>query len=66
MAIIKVEGIEDIKYLDEMVNKGSFGEIYPFSDDTGKETGNNELLIVSKELSKFIEAIENGNDRFFL
>ena len=34
MAIIKVEGIEDIKYLDEMVNKGSFGEIYPFSDDT--------------------------------
>ena len=35
-------------------------------DATGKETGNNELLIVSKELSKFIEAIENGNDRFFL
>ena len=34
MAIIKVEGIEDIKYLDKMVNKGSFGEIYPFSDDT--------------------------------
>ena len=35
-------------------------------DATGKETGNNELLIVSAELSKFIEAIENGNDRFFL
>lgn len=34
MAIIKVEGIEDIKYLDKMVNKGNFGEIYPFSDDT--------------------------------
>lgn len=34
MAIIKVDGIEDIKYLDKMVNKGSFGEIYPFSDDT--------------------------------
>lgn len=30
MAIIKVDGIEDIKYLDKMVNKGSFGEIYPF------------------------------------
>lgn len=35
-------------------------------DATGKETGNNELLIVSEELSKFIEAIENGNDSFFL
>lgn len=35
-------------------------------DATGKETGNNELLIVSEELSKFIEAIENGNNRFFL
>lgn len=34
MAIIKVDGIEDIKYSDKMVNKGSFGEIYPFSDDT--------------------------------
>ena len=26
MAIIKVDGIEDIKYLDKMVNKGSFGK----------------------------------------
>lgn len=34
MAIIKVDGIKDIKYSDKMVNKGSFGEIYPFSDDT--------------------------------
>ncbi|MDE6005903.1 MAG: N-6 DNA methylase [Oscillospiraceae bacterium] len=35
-------------------------------DATGKETGNNELIDISKELSEFIEAIENGNDRFFL
>ena len=35
-------------------------------DATGKETGNNELIEISKELSKFIEAIENGKDRFFL
>lgn len=34
-------------------------------DATGKETGNNELIEISKELSKFIEAIENGKDRFF-
>lgn len=35
-------------------------------DATGKETGNNELTTISKELNRFIEAIENGNDRFFL
>ena len=35
-------------------------------DATGKETGNNELITISKELNKFIESIENGNDRFFL
>ena len=34
-------------------------------DATGKETGNNELIEISKELSRFIEAIENGKDRFF-
>ncbi|MCM1026128.1 MAG: N-6 DNA methylase [Roseburia sp.] len=35
-------------------------------DATGKETGNNELISIAKELGKFIEAIENGKDRFFL
>lgn len=35
-------------------------------DATGKETGNNELITISKELNRFIESIENGNDRFFL
>ena len=35
-------------------------------DSTGKETDNNELVAISKELNKFIEAIENENDRFFL
>lgn len=35
-------------------------------DATGKETGSNELEAISKELSNFIEAIENGSDRFFL
>lgn len=35
-------------------------------DATGKETGNNELEAISKELSRFIEAIENGSDGFFL
>ena len=35
-------------------------------DATGKETGNNELITISKKLNRFIEAIENGNDRFFL
>ena len=35
-------------------------------DATGKETGNNELITISKELNRFIEAIENRNDRFFL
>ena len=35
-------------------------------DATGKETDNNELVAISKELNRFIEAIENENDRFFL
>lgn len=35
-------------------------------DATGKETGNNELITISKELNRFIESIENGNERFFL
>lgn len=35
-------------------------------DATGKETGNNELIEISKEMSKFIDAIEKGEDRFFL
>jgi len=34
-------------------------------DATGKETGKNELPMISKELSKFINAIEEGKDRFF-
>ena len=35
-------------------------------DATGKETDNNELVAISKELNRFIEAIENENDHFFL
>lgn len=35
-------------------------------DATGKETQNNELEDISKELSKFINAIEEGKDHFFL
>lgn len=35
-------------------------------DATGKETENNELISISAELRKFIEAIENGRDHFFL
>lgn len=35
-------------------------------DATGKETGTNELTAISKELLKFINAIENGTDHFFL
>ena len=35
-------------------------------DATGKETGNNELVDIAKELRNFINAIESGNDRFFL
>lgn len=35
-------------------------------DATGKETGKNELIPIAKELGKFIEAIENGKDCFFL
>lgn len=34
-------------------------------DATGKETGNNELIDISKELSKFIEAIEDKKDDSF-
>lgn len=34
-------------------------------DATGKETEKNELIDISVELSKFIKAIEEGNDRFF-
>lgn len=34
-------------------------------DATGKETGKNELLEISKELAKFIKAIENGKEHFF-
>jgi len=33
-------------------------------DAAGKETGKNELEGISKELSKFIDAIEKGKDRF--
>jgi len=35
-------------------------------DASGKETGNNELENISQELVKFINAIEKGNDHFFL
>ena len=35
-------------------------------DTTGKETGNNELIEISDELLKFINAIEEGKDSFFL
>ena len=35
-------------------------------DATGKETGKNELPEIAKELAKFIQAIEEGKDRFFL
>lgn len=34
-------------------------------DATGKETGKNELPEISKELAKFIRAIEEGTDHFF-
>lgn len=34
MAIIKVDNIKDIMIPGNMVNKGSFGEIYQFTDDT--------------------------------
>ncbi|MCL2620051.1 MAG: N-6 DNA methylase [Defluviitaleaceae bacterium] len=34
-------------------------------DATGKETGKNELEEISKELARFITAIEEGDDRFF-
>jgi len=34
-------------------------------DATGKETSKNELEDISKELAKFIDAIEQGNDHFF-
>ena len=35
-------------------------------DAAGKETGKNELEDISKELLKFIEAVEDGKDCFFL
>lgn len=35
-------------------------------DATGKSTNNNELDFISQELARFIEAIELGNDNFFL
>lgn len=35
-------------------------------DATGKSTNNNELDFISQELARFIEAIELGNDSFFL
>lgn len=35
-------------------------------DASGKETDINELEDISKELARFIEAIENGEDSFFL
>ena len=34
-------------------------------DATGKDTGKNELSDISKELAKFIKAIEDGKDHFF-
>lgn len=34
-------------------------------DATGKETGKNDLLLISKELAKFIESVEEGTDSFF-
>lgn len=34
-------------------------------DATGKETKRNELPAISKELAKFINAIEEGKDNFF-
>ena len=34
-------------------------------DATGKETKRNELPAISKELEKFIKAIEEGKDHFF-
>jgi type I restriction enzyme M protein len=59
------------KYLDEYKKKLNDYPIFMAIaeeigyDATGKETGNNELIEVSKELAQFIEAIENKNDRFF-
>lgn len=35
-------------------------------DATGKTTSQNDLTEISQELSKFIEAIENGQDHFFV
>ena len=34
-------------------------------DATGKETGKNELPKISKELARFIQAIEAGDEHFF-
>lgn len=55
-------------YKNELINYPIFmaiAEDIGF-DATGKETGNNELITISKELNRFIEAIENENDHFFL
>lgn len=35
-------------------------------DATGKATNNNELDVIGEELKRFIDAVEKGNDSFFL
>ncbi|MCX5980487.1 MAG: N-6 DNA methylase [Nostocales cyanobacterium LacPavin_0920_SED1_MAG_38_18] len=35
-------------------------------DATGKATNNNELDVIGKELTRFIDAVNKGNDSFFL
>lgn len=58
----------DVRYKKELSNYPIFMAIAEDIgyDATGKETGRNELEDISKELSKFINAIEDGKDHFFL
>ena len=71
------EQIEDIreyltdtyleKYKNELKNYPIFMAIAEDIgyDATGKETGKNELPKISKELARFIQAIEAGDEHFF-
>ena len=71
------EQIEDIreyltdtyieKYKNELNNYPIFMAIAEDIgyDATGKETGKNELPEISKELARFIQAIEEGDEHFF-
>lgn len=61
-------GIYENEYKNKLINYPIFMAI---ADDigydaTGKETANNELIDISKELARFINAIKDGEDGFFL